>query len=115
MYMPLQPGYAPAQGVPAFVMDQPNEGRHGLAVAGFVLGVLSIIFSCLAYLSILPALLAIIFGVLGIKSSRKGLAIAGLIMGVVGALLGIAVTLIIIALASQGGTNPSDYFESTFF
>jgi hypothetical protein len=110
--MPLQPIYAPGQEVSAFASQQ-DEGRQGFAVAGLVLGILSFIFSCLAYLAIVPALLGIIFGALGIKSSRKGLAIAGLIMGVLGLLLGIGMTLLIILASSRGTSNPADYFEST--
>jgi hypothetical protein len=112
--MPLQPIYAPRQEVSAFASQQ-GEGRQGFAVAGLVLGILGFIFSCLAYLAIIPALLGIIFGALGIKSSRKGVAIAGLIMGVLGLLFGIGMTLLVILAASQGTSNPADYFESTFF
>jgi hypothetical protein len=107
--MPFQPIYAPGQNGPVFVRGSQGEGRQGFAIAGFVLGIVSIISVCLFYLTVIPGLLAIIFSALGIKSSQKGLAIAGLILGVTGILFGIGMTLLVI-IAAQSATNPSVYF-----
>lgn len=55
----------------------------GLAIAGFILGILALIFCWCPILNWILAILAIIFCVLGIFLNRlKGLAIAGLICAV---------------------------------
>jgi hypothetical protein len=69
-------------------------GSNGFAVASLVLGIIGIPAFC----SVLPSILAIIFGIVGINQASKsgatgggrGMAIAGIILGAIGAILGVA-------------------------
>lgn len=67
-------------------------GSNGFAVASLVLGIIGIPAFC----SILPSVLAIIFGFVGYNQASKagptgsgrGMAITGIVLGIIGALLG---------------------------
>ena len=63
----------------------------GLAIAAMVLGIISIPLFWEFMISIPCAILAIIFGILAIKSSKKGLAIAGIATGATGFILTIII------------------------
>lgn len=56
---------------------------YGLNIASLVLGIVSIVLWCMWYISIPCSILALIFGIIGIKKHGKGLAIAGLVTGVI--------------------------------
>lgn len=93
---PRQPSPFPQfpQPLPPQWQQQPLTAApgNGLAVAGFVLGVTSIIFCWLGLLSLVQVVLAIVFSGIGISRAnkgarRKGMATAGLILGGVGFLL----------------------------
>ena len=83
---------------PAGYYGAPKPGEQSkdwAAITALVCGILSIP-CCLAYgAGVLVAIAAVVFGIIGIKSTKKGMAIAGLICGVVGLLFGI---IMIIAL-----------------
>jgi len=71
----------------------PKVHTSGWAVASLVLGIVGIFLA----VTFLPALLAIVFGIIGTNSIKKdyevtgkGLAIAGIILGAVGIVAGIA-------------------------
>ena len=96
-----QPTYAPPQTV--YVQNTPTPG-NGLGVAGFVLGLLGLIFCWLPGLGITMAVLGIILGGVGIATGKKkgapvGLAIAGLVLGIIALIPAI---IIIAAVASAG-------------
>ena len=55
----------------------------GLSVASMVLGIISLVIFCFWYISIPLAIIAIVLGVIGMKSGGKGMAIAGLVCGIV--------------------------------
>ena len=100
-------------------MGQPYVGqqakdRKGLAIAGFVLGIASSILFCLVYLDTPIGILAIIFGCLGLRSSKKGLAIAGIILGAVGIIASIVFTFVIIDMMADPTKYglAHDYFEN---
>lgn len=89
----LQPG---AQ-LPAFA--QPG---NGLAIAGMVFGITSIIFSWWGVFSLAQVILAIIFSSIGIQHANRGaahksMAVAGLTCGIIGGVL-----YVIIGIASLG-------------
>lgn len=63
------------------------EEKKGYSIASLVLGILSICFFCVWYISIPAAILAIIFGVIGRKQGSKGMATAGLILGIIAGVL----------------------------
>ena len=101
-----QPGYAPQGYVqPVFVQAAAQPG-NGLGVAGFVTGLLGLLFCWVPGLGIILALLGVIMGGIGIPQGKKkgaptGLAIAGLVLGVIALIPAI---IIIVAAASVAGS-----------
>lgn len=91
-----QPGGAP-QGYPGGAPMGPPQG-NGMAVAGLVLGIISIVLFFLSWIAAILGILGIIFGALGISKANKiggkgkGMATAGLVCGVLGMIISIAVT-----------------------
>ena len=74
------------------------EKQNGLAVASFVIGLVSIpmmFLPCCNLFASIGLLMAVVFGVIGLKSDNRGLAIAGLITGLVGIALYVVVILVI--------------------
>lgn len=65
----------------------PEKDRKGLAIASMVLGIVSLVLFCIWYISIPCAILALVFGIISLKSSKKGMAIAGISTGAVGFIL----------------------------
>ena len=59
----------------------------GLGIAAMVLGIISLVFWCVWYISIPCAILAIVFGAVGRKKAGKGMAITGLVLGIITACL----------------------------
>lgn len=66
------------------VKEEPKKERKGFCITAMVLGIIALVFFCIWYISIPCAILAIIFGILGIKTIHKGMAIAGLVTGIIG-------------------------------
>lgn len=77
-----------------------KEDRKGLAIAAMVLGIVSIVFCCVYWVSIICAILAIIFGIVAIKSSGKGMAISGIVTGSIGIFISLFVTIFLIGVSS---------------
>lgn len=100
---PSQPLYPPNMYVaqpyyPAVPMGVPDE-NGGLAIAALVLGILSIPMALFGVCDLPFVALAIIFGVLGLKSRlRHGLALAGLITGIAGGVLFIGYVIFTVVL-----------------
>lgn len=88
-----------AQAQPA----RPVVGGGGMATAALVLGILALITSFTIIGGVLLGLLALIFGVIGLRRARRGLAtgrgraIAGIILG----LLGIAIAVALVAIGAS--------------
>lgn len=87
------PGYAAAQG-------------NGKAIAGMVLGILSIVFCWLTFLDLLLIVPGVVFSLLGLSASKqrgrgRGQAIAGLACTVVGLVLAVVVTVLAFHLVSK--------------
>lgn len=75
--------------------------NKGFSIASMVLGIISIVLFCIWYLSIPCAILAIIFGIVGMKKGAKGMAVAGLVLGIIAvAIVGIFVIFVGSALTS---------------
>ncbi|MDH6705668.1 hypothetical protein P3T27_002390 [Kitasatospora sp. MAA19] len=95
----VAPGAGP--GVPLYWPPYPMpapQPRNGLGIAAMVLGIVGAVLSLaviLFWLSWLPALLAVVFGAVGLGYVRKGLAtnramaLAGVILGVTGLLVSV--------------------------
>ena len=53
--------------------NQQQKDKKGFSIAALVLGIVAIVLCCIWYISIPCGILAVIFGILGIKSSKKGM------------------------------------------
>ena len=58
-----------------------KEKTPGLSVASMVLGIVSKLTGCAWFISIPCSILALIFGILGVKKPGKGMAITGIVTG----------------------------------
>ena len=67
-----------------------QKKQSGFGIAGLVMGILSIVLSC-AGIGIFPAILGLIFSIIGIasKNKKKGTSIAGLVCCIVGIIIGL--------------------------
>lgn len=75
-----------------FIMNQVQyEKRNGFAIASFVISLAGLLVCFL----IIPQILGIVFGLLGLKSEKKGLAIAGIAISTITFVLVIVLTLAI--------------------
>jgi hypothetical protein len=86
---------------------------NGLATASLVLGILSVVFFWLGFFGIIMAILAVVFGAVGLSRAgggapNRGLAVAGLVLGIVSILLFVVVVLALI----QIGQTSSATFQS---
>ena len=83
----------PDPSAPAPVVETPPEKRpNGIAAAGLVMGILTMVFFWLPGIPLLTGLMGIIFSIAGIakKNARyKGAAVAGLILSITGSALSI--------------------------
>jgi hypothetical protein len=76
--------------------QQQVSQSNGLAVAGMVLGIISLPAVILTFIDVPIAILAIIFGGIGVAKANKiggkgkGMALAGLICGVLGLIISVA-------------------------
>jgi len=104
---PAQQGYAPQGYAPQTVIVQaPARPGNGLGVAGFVTGLLGLIFCWVPAFGIVLALLGVIMGGVGIATGKKkgapiGLAVSGLVLGIIALIPAI---IIISAAASIAGS-----------
>ena len=86
----------------------PAQESKGLSIASMVLGIISVVLFCIWYISIPCAILAIIFGIIGMKKGGRGMGIAGLVLGIVAlAILAIIYLLALIGVASLTSTISS--------
>lgn len=93
---------------------QPATG-NGKAVAGLVLGIASIVFCWTTVFDVVPVVLGLVFGFLGLNQSSRlpgrtgrGMAIAGIVCSVIGAALAIALTVWVVRLANDCGGFGTD-------
>ena len=89
--------------------------KTGFAIASLVLGIVSIVISCLGY-NIITAVLAIVFGALYLSKKqpqRRGMAIAGLVLGIIS--IAIFVIFIIVVVVMAVGMFTSDPLYSEMY
>lgn len=103
---PNQPNGAP-QWNPNFPPPPPPRDNGGFAVASFVVGLVGLLvnFCCIPYLSAIMGILALVFGFVSLRSSKKGMAIAGIILGAVAIVIGLFVLLGAFAILGYDGVN----------
>lgn len=58
-----------------------NEKIYGLNIAALVLGIISLVLWCVWFISIPCSILALIFGIIGVKKAGKSMAIGGIVTG----------------------------------
>ncbi len=111
------------QPVPQYNYQQPVDteppvsgGNIGFSITSLVCGILSIICCCVWYLSIILAVVAIVFGILSLKKNADGrtMAIAGLITGGLGLVLSIIVLVLVLVGSAVGDSSIiyQDFIES---
>lgn len=89
----------------AKVVKEPKKERKGFCIASMVLGIIALVLFWMWYIAIPCAILAIIFGALGVKSQGKGMAIAGLVTGSIGLVVSIAIITFIVVIAMTLGIH----------
>lgn len=80
------------------VQNNTNEGGNkGKSIASMILGIVSILFVCIWWISIPCAIIAIILGIIGKKDGGKGMAVTGIVLSAIS--IGLAL-LVVLGLAS---------------
>lgn len=79
-------------------VNQPKEYGNGFGIAGFILGLLSVLLIWFFSPAWILAILGLIFSIIQLKKKKTGLAVAGLVLSIIGIILPLilvaAVTLI---------------------
>lgn len=96
----------------------PTNDKKGFSIAALVLGIIAIVLCCIWYVSIPCGIIALILGIIGLKSSKRGMSIAGIITGVIGMILSIVLVIIVVAnifsIVNDFSTNiegDPDYYD----
>jgi hypothetical protein len=84
-----------------------------MAVTSMVLGIVSVVLSCLWFLAIPAAIVGLILGIINLKNKKggKGMAIAGLILSGLGLLVGLYFAIFTIFLMDtvKDYSNPNSW------
>lgn len=96
------------------VVEEPKKDRKGFCIASMVLGIIALVLFCVWYLSIPCAILAVIFGILGIKSKGKGMAIAGLVTGSIGLVVSVFIIIFLVIFGVAMGISDSLDWDDTY-
>lgn len=89
-----------------------QKDRKGFSIAALVLGILALILSCTVFVSLIFGLIAIIVGVLGLKSSKRGMSIAGIVTGAIGMVIAVVMAFVWISLGVYIFNNASNAVNS---
>ena len=93
---------------PVVAVPAEQKKSSGMAIAGLIMGIFTLIFCWVPFVSWILGLLGLIFSIIGIAKKNggaKGAAITGLILTILGAILGIALYGLVL------GTSLNDYME----
>lgn len=87
-----------------FVQQEP-EKPAGISIAALVLGICSIVFCCMWYVSLITGVVAIVLGVKAKKDNagKQGMAKAGMICGIVGIVLAVLYIVAIAGILASSG------------
>ena len=83
--------------MPPYAGGAPTQPRNGLSIAALVLGIISVPAALTVWIGAICAVLAIVFGIIGLNQAKKGranrraFALVGLITGVIGLVLSVVV------------------------
>lgn len=92
-----------------------KEEQKGLCIAAMVLGIIAVVLWCVWFVSIPCTILAIVFGIIGLKKPGKGMAIAGLVLGVISTCIWSIVLLFSIGLIAGGIGEVFDELDSDYY
>ena len=108
-YPPLQnPGYGQQQQVPYYAAPYPvaSEPGSAMAIAGFVLGIISIFTSWFPFFGIIMPIVGIILSILGRKAvSKRVFATIGLVLSIIAVIISLCVIGSIFIAAARSGTS----------
>lgn len=96
----------------AIVNQQPKD-KKGFSIAALVLGIVAIVLCCIWYVSIPCGIIALILGIIGLKSSKRGMSIAGIITGVIGMILSIVLVVSIVLLGVSIFNSTKDAIDNS--
>ncbi|MFE0644737.1 DUF4190 domain-containing protein [Streptomyces sp. NPDC058877] len=115
---PAAPGYGyPGYGQPGY--GQPGYGQpgwqqppsNGMGTAAMVIGIVAVAGFCLYGLGGILGILAVIFGIIGLKkagrgeATNRGMAIAGIVLGAIGIVVSAVFLSLVIWAVSQEGVE----------
>lgn len=85
------PNYTPYPNCPYSYNPYPKKpgdpSKNWAAITSLVCGILAFIFCYFSYFDFILAIPAIVFGAIGLKSTKRGLSIAGFVCGIVGTVI----------------------------
>ena len=99
----------------------PANDKKGFSISALVLGIIALVLCCIWYVSIPCGIIALILGIIGLKSSKRGMSIAGIITGVIGMILSIVLVIAIVMLgvsifnSAKDAIEDSDYPSSYYY
>ena len=99
----------------------PANDKKGFSIAALVLGIIALVLCCIWYVSIPCGIIALILGIIGLKSSKRGMSIAGILTGVIGMILSIVLVIAIVMLgvsifnSAKDAIEDSDYPSSYYY
>ena len=90
---------------------EPAPETQGFAIASMTLGIIYLVCCCLGNISLIMAIVSIVFGIIALvkKAPGKGMAIAGIICSGLAVLIYIAAAIIVIAVGKS--ISPADLQE----
>lgn len=105
------------------INNNPVKDKKGFSIAALLLGIMAILLSCLCFISVPCGIVAIILGVLGIKSSKRGMSIAGITTGGIGIVISIILLIVFIFgffgfvkdIIRYGIDSIEDYENSSYY
>ncbi len=104
----------PSQQYNYYQQPEKPPAKSGLSIAAMVLGILSILFFCIPYISLPLAIVGLILGIISLvkKQGGRGMAIAGVICSAIGFIIGIIVIIFAVAAISSGMYSSPDFWSS---
>ncbi|CAM5353939.1 hypothetical protein STANM337S_01313 [Streptomyces tanashiensis] len=121
---PTSPGY----GYPAYGSGYPQPGQpgwqqspsNGMGTTTMVLGIIAVAGFCMYGLGVILGILALIFGIIGLKkvgrgeATNRGMALAGVVLGAIGTLVSAVFLGFMIWAISQDSTSFEDSGDDPF-
>ena len=69
-----------------YVQPGTNDGSYGMSIAGMILGIVSIVFSCTSCISFVLGVVGVVLSAVALSANSKGkeMAIAGVVCSIIG-------------------------------